>query len=403
MSTEIIDLTANVTTFYCPYQPVFTWILSDSTTFLSASIITGIACPVTIFLNILVIRAVSKRGELQTNSNILLASMAVADMLVGAASMPLSISLDVLLLRKDLSHTICEIAFVNQLVLYASACTSLYHLTVIAWERYVAVTKWMHYNALFRINRTKKLAIVAWLLALLTTTPGRILKAAGVQYRYLQILNTIFTLPGAVCVALIMYFYIRVYRGMHKRVNTEMNYTEKIRKRRENAVAKNTLMLTVVLLVCYVPSLTVLFFGMAVPFLRTSSFFRWSELLIQINSLVNPFLYCFAFNSQLRAAILETLNIRKNEVKPKTGYKERRAWRMEIEDILEKREELQRQHNHTVATSQTADIFLQPYQPNKMEEIESTSSCEIKQVICVDVHNPKTIGIKTTIPKNDQC
>lgn len=48
---------------------------------------------------------------------------------------------------------------------------------------------------------------------------------------------------------LIMYFYIRVYRGMYKRVNTEMNYTEKIRKRRENAVAKNTLMLTVVLLV----------------------------------------------------------------------------------------------------------------------------------------------------------
>ena len=179
MSTENIDLPENVTTFYCPYQPIFTWILSDSTTSLSASIITGIACPVTIFLNILVIRAVSKRGELQTNSNILLASMAVADMLVGAASMPLSISLDVLLLRKDLSHTICEIAFANQLVLYASACTSLYHLTVIAWERYVAVTKWMHYNALFRINPTKKLAIVAWLLALLTTTPGRMLKAAG--------------------------------------------------------------------------------------------------------------------------------------------------------------------------------------------------------------------------------
>lgn len=73
---------------------------------------------------------------------------------------------------------------------------------------------------------------------------------------------------------LIMYFYIRVYRGMHKRVNTEMNYTKQIRKRRENqVVAKNTLMLTVVLLVCYVPSPTVLFFGMAVPFLRTSSFF----------------------------------------------------------------------------------------------------------------------------------
>ena len=109
---------------------------------------------------------------------------------------------------------------------------------------------------------------------------------------------------------------------------------------------------------------------------------------------MNPFLYCFAFKCQLRAVILETLNIRKIEVKPKTGYKERRAWRMEIEDILEKREEFQRQHVHTVATSQTSDIFLQPYQPNKMEEIES---------IGVEVHNPKTIGIKKTTPKNDQC
>lgn len=84
----------------------------------------------------------------------------------------MAVGLDVLLLRKDLSHTICGIAFAYQLV-YASACTSLYHLTVIAWERYVAVTKWMYYKALFRINQTKKLAIVAWLLALLTTTPGR--------------------------------------------------------------------------------------------------------------------------------------------------------------------------------------------------------------------------------------
>ena len=131
MSTENIDLPANVTTFYCPYQPIFTWILSDSTTFLSASIITGIACPVTIFLNILVIRAVSKRGELQTNSNILLASMAVADMLVGAASMPLSISLDVLLLRKDLSRR-----FVKWRLLISWYYTLLlvHHCTIWLWS-----------------------------------------------------------------------------------------------------------------------------------------------------------------------------------------------------------------------------------------------------------------------------
>ena len=91
--------------------------------------------------------------------------MAVADFLVGAVSMPLTITLDVLLLRKDLGHKICEIAFSNQLVLYAAVCSSLYHLTVIAWERYIAVTRWMQYNVIIRRDRVKKMARKTSLLA----------------------------------------------------------------------------------------------------------------------------------------------------------------------------------------------------------------------------------------------
>lgn len=82
---------------------MLTWVLSDTTTFYIASITTSIASPLTIFLNIVVVIAVWKTRELQTNSNILLASMAAADFLVGAVSMPLCISLDVLLLRKEVS------------------------------------------------------------------------------------------------------------------------------------------------------------------------------------------------------------------------------------------------------------------------------------------------------------
>ena len=126
MTSSGTVLTANASVFSCPYEPIFTWILSDTTTFYVASIISSIVSPATIFLSTLIIFAVWKKSELQTNSNILLASMAVADFLVGAVSMPLTITLDVLLLRKDLGHKICEIAFSNQLVLYAAVCSSLY-------------------------------------------------------------------------------------------------------------------------------------------------------------------------------------------------------------------------------------------------------------------------------------
>ena len=94
--------------FFCPTQPIFTWILSDTSTFQATISISCIACPITVFLNILVITAVNKRKEFQTSSNTLLANLAAADLLVGAVSMPLTITLDALLLQKAVGYWIVD-------------------------------------------------------------------------------------------------------------------------------------------------------------------------------------------------------------------------------------------------------------------------------------------------------
>ena len=96
--------------FFCPTKPIFTWILSDTSTFQATINISCIACPITVFLNILVITAVKKRKEFQTNFNSLLANLAAADLLVGAVSMPLTITLDALLLQKAVGYWICRLA-----------------------------------------------------------------------------------------------------------------------------------------------------------------------------------------------------------------------------------------------------------------------------------------------------
>lgn len=36
--------------FFCPTKPIFTWILSDTTTFQATIAISCIACPITVFL-----------------------------------------------------------------------------------------------------------------------------------------------------------------------------------------------------------------------------------------------------------------------------------------------------------------------------------------------------------------
>ena len=145
-NTESLTNSSNQTgqTFYCPESPQFIWDLHHRTSFQITLVITTIACPVTILLNLLVIIAVKTRRELKQNSNILLSYVALADLLVGAVSMPLSITLDTLVIHRVLVvDIICTIDLISVSVLHIGCWASYLHLLLIAWERYVAIAKWM--------------------------------------------------------------------------------------------------------------------------------------------------------------------------------------------------------------------------------------------------------------------
>ena len=199
---------------FCPL--IQTWVLSDTTLFKITVAVTTIICPVTIFLNILMIIAMKRRRDLQrNNSNILLASLAVAGVLVGAVSMPLTIISDVLVLAKFLNvGGFCGIAFVNDTVLYIGSCSSVYHPAAIAWERYVAIGEWRNFKVIVTRGRVKKFARISWLLAALTPIPPSAVKIAGVEYKYPLFVDIACVLPGTVCLMLIGYFYIRVFLGV---------------------------------------------------------------------------------------------------------------------------------------------------------------------------------------------
>ena len=157
-NTESLTNSSNQTgqTFYCPESPQFIWDLHHRTSFQITLVITTIACPVTILLNLLVITAVKTRRELKQNSNILLSYVALADLLVGAVSMPLSITLDTLVIHRVLVvDIICTIDFISVSVFHIGCWGSCFHLVLIAWERYVAIAKWIEYKAIVTRGRLK--------------------------------------------------------------------------------------------------------------------------------------------------------------------------------------------------------------------------------------------------------
>ena len=80
------------------------WDSTQKTSLQLAVVVATVACPFTVLLNIVVIATIKKVRQLQTNSNILIASLAAAGLLVGAVCMPLTISLDRICIRKRHLH-----------------------------------------------------------------------------------------------------------------------------------------------------------------------------------------------------------------------------------------------------------------------------------------------------------
>ena len=142
--------------------------------------------------------------------------MAIADLLVGAISMPLNVAIDILIapqvfytgfrtlhLAAQFSEytfiwsSLYHLTFITWEIIYSGFCklhlatqfsmftfiwSSLrYHLTFIAWERYVAIRKWIEYKVIVTRSRMKNLAIMAWLLAAFATSPHLVMILVGVK------------------------------------------------------------------------------------------------------------------------------------------------------------------------------------------------------------------------------
>ena len=265
---------------------------------------------VIILLNTFIIIALNR--VLQSTSTILLTSLAVADLLVGAINMPLSATIDVLILQQVSFEHICFLVNVPGVYsIYFFSFSSLYHLTAIAWERNVAVVKWMDYKVIVTKSRVKKLATMAWLGSVFTVLPPLLIQVAGgdteiVEYSFFAWIELV-----TIALITIAYFYVMVYRGIRKRkINEIRRVTALVKAKMESKIAKTTFLLTSAVICSFFPAIVFYILGEAFPILRTSAYFRFWEILIQINSLLDPLLYCYR-DRRFRNGLLELLRKRK--------------------------------------------------------------------------------------------
>ena len=180
-------------TLYYRYSPNQSWDLSNSTFYFIIGVVTLIASLSTVLLNVLVIIAIKQRKELQKLPNILLSSLAATGLLIGAIVMPLSITADVFISFRISYEHVCSLLVVSRCFGSFLFSATLYHLTIIAWERYMAIQNWMNYKVIVTKRRLKSLAAVAWLTALLPSVPNLLMLVFGVDRRFLAAFLTVWS------------------------------------------------------------------------------------------------------------------------------------------------------------------------------------------------------------------
>ena len=278
-----------------------------------------LASPTIVLLNALVIIAMRLCKELQRLSYVLLLSMAISDLLVGAVCMPLTAIVDSFIARKTLSENVCVLEFVTVYLMYILCLSSVLHLTLIAWERYVAIQKCMEYKIIVTKSRLNKLAIIAWVSATLLVLPEISIVVLSITVAsedyvlyFAEAMVFVSSILAVCALALIVYFYVKVYLGVRKRKLSEISkVTSLISAKLEKKVAKMMALVTAVLIISFIPFFVSIGLSGVFPVFLKRWALRLPEILMQFSSIANPLIYCYG-DRRFKRAVLELLRVRKS-------------------------------------------------------------------------------------------
>ena len=311
------SINSSSSTLYCPYAPyITTWGNDDSVFYLIIGLITVVASFPTVLLNAFIILAIKQRRELQKSSNIMLSSLAVTDLLVGAILMPTCAIIDFFRVCQVSFQYTCPLHAVNMFFGPLLFSATFHHLTIIAWERYVAAQKWMDYKRIITNGRLKKIAIGTWLSAVFPAVASfsTTVVITG-DSTILDGVATVWTAVDTICLFLVAFFYRKVYLGIRSRKLNEISQIDVLMKAKMEAkVAKTTGLLTAAVISSFIPIFAFAILVKVVPIFDEIATHRFTQTLVQLNSLINPLLYCYR-DRRFRNAVCELLGRRRPQAK----------------------------------------------------------------------------------------
>ena len=255
--------------------------------FIIIIIINTITCPFTVLLNLLVIKAIKSTPRLRTNSNILLACLAVTDSLTGLLGQPLFVLSKIFQLFGLSDSGTVENCYFTTVIVIVTA--SYFHLMLVTLERLIAIKFTMQYPNFITDEKMKRAVLVVWILAFINGT-FRVLKMSLVV-RFFSVLLTLS------CILFLAFAYFVMYREtrlqQEKIKNQQLPQQGVERFTRENRALKTTVFVVGAVIICLLPICFCLILLVTCFCDICPTIAPVTQTCAMLNSLVNPLIYCW--------------------------------------------------------------------------------------------------------------
>ncbi len=276
-----------------------------------------------VFGNLLVLAAIYKDHRLHTPTHVLIASLALADLVVGAVTLPTFTLVHHMNLGLDHNKNICLISYILS---HCPTGISSVSLLVISIERFIAIHFPFEYQKWFTTRIMKKVSVVVWVyvwicLPVIMFTDNHWSKdnvdmcnfadVSSCVYRHVLLLHMI----GVLLVTTILHSIVAYTAWQHKRrIAQQLSIIRAdIKIQRDAKTARMLAMILGIFYLCWVPYL------LTIPFTKDHQgedpfwLHTWEQvggIIVICNSFLNPLIYAWQ-NHTFRRAFQKILCLRK--------------------------------------------------------------------------------------------
>ena len=265
----------------------------------------SLTCITTTAGNVLVLLAILRTPALHSPSNILLFCLAVSDLGVGSIVQPIFVVYNVAKLKR-MARVFCNAAASLKITGYVLCFASLFTITAISLDMYLALRLHLRYNVIVTVRRMSGIVVAIWLCSAVVT-------AAYSAFRE----NTWFLSIAIIvlCPLVTTFAYYRVFKIVHRH-QAQIHVQQRLRdENAENNAATlarqkkaliSRFLIYCVLVICYLPYVVLTIVKLSSRFNSTQqALLELSYVLLFVNSTLNPFIYCWRIPA-IRTAVFDT-------------------------------------------------------------------------------------------------